>query len=49
MIFWIMLVGVCAAFAIGDRNTGITNVVLCVLCIFCFTASIYIKFFLGKA
>ena len=48
MIFLIMLVGVCAAFAIDADKPATTNVVLCVLCVFCFSLSAYIEFFLTK-
>ncbi|WP_333662741.1 hypothetical protein [Acinetobacter sp.] len=49
MIFWIMLVGVCAAFGIDEDKPTSTNVVLCVLTVFCFSASIYLEYFLVKA
>ena len=49
MIFWIMLVGVCAAFSIDAEKPVSTNVVLCVLTMFCFSVSIYLEYFLVKA
>lgn len=49
MIFWIMFVGVIAALDIDDKKPASTNAIRCVLTIFCFSASIYLEFFLGKA
>lgn len=49
MIFWIMLVGVCAAFSIDKEYPTSMNVVLCALALFCFSISIYVKYFLEKA
>ncbi|EKU56437.1 hypothetical protein ACINWC323_2675 [Acinetobacter sp. WC-323] len=49
MIFWIMLIGICAAFSISNQNSAVTNIVLCALTIFCFATSTYVKYFLGKA
>lgn len=48
MIFFIMLVGICAAFSISKDYPTSMNVVLLVLCIFCFSASIYVGYFLEK-
>lgn len=47
MIFWIMLVGICSAFSIDDEKPASMNAVLAVLTIFCFSACIYVEYFLG--
>ena len=48
MIFWIMFVGVAAGFSIDAKYPPSTNVVLGLLATFCFSISIYVKFFLEK-
>lgn len=48
MLFWIMFVGVCAGFAIDAKYPPSTNVVLGLLAAFCFSISIYVKYFLEK-
>ena len=48
MIFWIMFVGVVAALGIDAKYPPSTNVVLGLLAAFCFSISIYVKYFLEK-
>lgn len=48
MIFWIMFVGVVAALGIDAKYPPSTNVVLGLLSAFCFSISIYVKYFLEK-
>ena len=48
MIFWIMFVGVIAALSIDAKYLPSTNVVIGLLAGFCFSISIYVKYFLEK-
>jgi len=48
MLFWIMFVGVVATFNIKAEHPPSTNVVLGLLAAFCFSISIYVKYFLER-